>query len=65
MLPGGITFLEKILLIGLAAVWMGFFVYNATLDPMNAANILLWLGFIAYPLEDGILFIKLSQKKIK
>ena len=56
-------FLGGILLIGLAAVWLGFFVYNATLDPMSVANIFLWLGFIACPLVGGILFVRLGKKK--
>jgi hypothetical protein len=56
-------FLGEILLIGLTAAWLGFFVHNATLDPMSAANTLRWLEFIAYPLAGSILFIKLSQKK--
>jgi hypothetical protein len=56
-------FIGGILLIVLAALWLGLFVYNVTLGPMSVANIFQWLGFMACPLVGGILFIRLEKKK--
>jgi hypothetical protein len=52
-----------ILLIGLALLWLGLFIYNAIQDPMSIANILLWLGFVACPLAGGFLFFRLGKQK--
>jgi hypothetical protein len=52
-----------ILLVGLAAVWLGFLIYNMTLEPMDPVRILSWLGFIACPLIGGLLFFRLGKKK--
>ena len=54
-----------ILLIGLALLWLGLFIYNAIQDPMSIANILLWMSFVACPLVGGILFFSLAEKEIK
>jgi hypothetical protein len=52
-----------ILLIGLAMVWLGFFIYNVITESMNFATILLWIGFVACPSVGGLLFLQLGKKK--
>jgi hypothetical protein len=52
-----------IILILLAATWLGLLIYNATLGPMRFYNILLWMVFAACPLAGGILFIRLGKRK--
>jgi len=52
-----------IFLIVLAATWLGFLIYYATLGPLRFSNILLWMIFAACPLAGGIMFIRLGKHK--
>jgi len=56
-IPGGIV------LIVLAAVWLGFFILNAIPGPMRFSHILLWTLLVACPLAGGIMFIRLGKRK--
>ncbi len=52
-----------IVLIVLAATWLGLLIYNATLGPIKFSDILLWIIFAACPLAGGIMFIRLGKRK--
>ena len=52
-----------ILLIVLAATWLGFFIYNLIPEPMKLSHILLWMAFVVCPLAGGIIFIRLGKRK--
>jgi len=54
-----------IILIVLAAAWLGLMFYNMTPEPMSFFNIFLWMIFAACPLAGGILFIRLGKRKRK
>ncbi|NIO48499.1 MAG: hypothetical protein GTN73_03530 [Candidatus Aminicenantes bacterium] len=52
-----------IVLIVLAAAWVGLLIYNAIPEPMRFSHILLWMTFAACPLVGGIMFIRLGKRK--